>query len=158
SRDFAGPSVLLRTFTRADLVADATNRHFSSPAGLTVTLPGSLSSGRHLIGLRIVPDPVVGDANPSDDSGVHRGLDLEPLTVVTRASQGITDLSQIDANLRSATDRILFTPDQVDTFTFTVTNNLGSGRLTAEVVATSGTLLPRLSLLGPNGQLLIQSD
>src|SRR5439155_17835195 len=35
---------------------------------------------------------------------------------------------------------------------------LGSGRLTAEVAATGGTLVPRLTLSGPSGQVLIQSD
>src|SRR5262249_8919471 len=34
----------------------------------------------------------------------------------------------------------------------------GSGRLTAEVTATGGTLVPRLTLSGPDGQVLIQSD
>src|SRR5262249_13445778 len=71
---------------------------------------------------------------------------------------GVTDLSQFDPNLRTGVDGTLQTPDQRDPFSFTVTSELGSGRLTAEVAATGGTLVPRLTLLGPGGQVLIESD
>ena len=36
---FDSSSQVLATFTRAELVADATGRDFSSPAGFSVTLP-----------------------------------------------------------------------------------------------------------------------
>src|SRR5262249_17404769 len=52
----------------------------------------------------------------------------------------------------------LLTPDKSDSFSFTVASTPGSGRLTAEVAATGGTLVPRLTLSGPSGQVLIQSD
>ena len=44
-------------------------------------------------------DPAVPEAGLYDKSGVHRGSDWEPLTVVTRAGAGATDLSQVDAGL-----------------------------------------------------------
>ena len=43
-------------------------------------------------------------------------------------------------------------------YTFAVSSTPGDGELRAEVAATSGTLLPRLTLSGPTGQVLIQSD
>ena len=44
------------------------------------------------------------------------------------------------------------------TWSFAVSNTLGNGELKAEVAASSGTLPPRLTLSGPTGQMLIQSD
>src|SRR5262249_25050813 len=55
-------------------------------------------------------------------------------------------------------DGVIQTSDPCVTYPFTVTSDLGSGRLTAEVAATGGTLVPRLTLKGPAGQVLIQSD
>ena len=154
---FDSSSQVLATFTRADLVADATGRDFSSPAGFSVTLPAGRPSGPAYLGLRIVADPAVPEAGLYDKSGVHRGSDWEPLTVVTRVPAGVTDLSQVDAGLFTETDGTLG-PGQVSTWSFTVSSTLGNGELKAEVAATSGTLQPRLTLSGPTGQLLIQSD
>ena len=69
----------------------------------------------------------------------------------------MTDLSQVDAGLFTEITGTLG-PDQVSTWSFAVSNTLGNGELKAEVAATSGTLLPRLTLSGPTGQMLIQSD
>ena len=93
---FDSSSQVLATFTRAELVTDATGRDFSSPAGFSVTLPAGQPSGPAYIGLRIVADPAVPEAGLYDKSGVHRGSDWEPLTVVTAAPAGATDLSQVD--------------------------------------------------------------
>ena len=82
---FDSSSQVLATFTRAELVTDATGRDFSSPAGFSVTLPAGQPSGPAYLGLRIVADPAVPEAGLYDKSGVHRGSDWEPLTVVTRA-------------------------------------------------------------------------
>src|SRR4051794_13544116 len=53
--------------------------------------------------------------------------------------------------------------DQVDTYPFTVDDSLGSGRLTATAIGGGPGLpgpgaVPRLTLLGPDGAVLIQSD
>jgi hypothetical protein len=152
-----GTSVqVLATFQRSQLVTDATGRDFSSPAGFKVTVPAGETSGPMDIGLRIFPDPLVPEAGQYDKSGVHRGVDWEPLTVVTRSPVGTTDLSQVDANLRTETMGTAG-PTQVGTYSFAVGGSLGTGELTVEVAA-GGTLVPRLTLLGGTGQLLIQSD
>ena len=50
-------------------------------------------------------------------------------------------------------------PDQaVSTWSFAVSSTQGDGELKAEVATTTGTLEPRLTLSGPTGQMLIQSD
>ena len=122
-----------------------------------MTLPAGQPSGPAYLGLRIVADPAVPEAGLYDKSGVHRGSDWEPLTVVTRVPAGATDLSQVDAGLFTEITGTLG-PGQVSTWSFTVSNTLGNGELKAEVAATSGTLPPRLTLSGPTGQMLIQSD
>jgi hypothetical protein len=155
---FDSSSQVLTTLSRADLTADVTGQRFSSPAGFQVTLPGNLLSGPCFVGLRLLPDPLVPDAGSSDKSGVHRGADFERLTVVTQVPLGVTDLSQVDTSLRTGTEGKLVTPDQTDVLSFTVTSALGNGRLTAEVAPIGGGRIPRLTLLGPKGQLLIQSD
>ena len=154
---FDSSSQVLATFTRGELVTDATGRDFSSPAGFSVTVPAGQPSGPAFLGLRIVADPMVPEAGLYDKSGVHRGSDWEPLTVVTRVAAGVTDLSQVDAGLFTEIAGSLG-PDQVSTWSFAVSNTLGSGELKAEVAATGGTLLPRLTLSGSTGQMLIQSD
>ena len=65
-----------RRYTRAELVADATGRDFSSPAGFSVTVPAGWASGPAYLGLRIVADPAVPEAGLYDKSGVHRGVGL----------------------------------------------------------------------------------
>jgi hypothetical protein len=75
---FGSSSQVLSTFTRAQLVAGATGRDFSSPSGISVTLPAGYPSGPAFLGLRILADPMVPEAGLYDKSGVHRGSDWEP--------------------------------------------------------------------------------
>src|SRR5208282_3939573 len=77
--------------------------------------------------------------------------------VVTRAASGASDLSQVDGGLFTEVTGALG-PGQVSTWSFTVSDALGTGELKAELATESGTLLPRLTLAGPTGQTLIQSD
>ena len=154
---FPGSSLVLATLTRSQLVTDATGRDFSSFAGLNVVLPAGRTSGPAYLGLRILADPNVPEAGLYNKSGVHRGSDWEPLTVVTRSSSGATDLSDIDSDLYTEINGTLGS-GQETAWTFTVGGSLGNGELKAEVAATPGTPLPRLTLSGPTGALLIQSD
>ena len=102
-------------------------------------------------------DPNVPEAGLYDKSGVHRGSDWEPLTVVTRDTTGATDLSEVDPGLYTEVTGLL-SPGQVGTLSFTVSGALGNGELKAEVATTSGSLQPRLTLSASTGELLIQSD
>lgn len=136
-----------------------------SPGGFTVTLPdlatatgaGLPSSGPVYLGLRIDPAGAVPELNPHDQSGVHRGEDWEALTILTPVPTGVTDLSKADPSLDTQAEGTLLTPGQADTYTFTVTQTQGSGRLTAVVTPTAGTLTPLLTLAGPDGTVLVQS-
>jgi len=157
SNIFPSTSLVLATFTRAELITDATSRDFSSPAGFSVTLPAGQPSGPAYFGLRIVADPTVPEAGLYDKSGVHRGSDWEPLTVVTGAGAGATDLSDVDGGLYTEITGSLG-PGQVNTWSFAVSSTLGNGELKAEVAATHSPLEPRVTLLGSTGQVLIQSD
>jgi len=157
SNIFPGTSLVLATLARGELVTDATGRDFSSPAGFSVTLPAGQPSGPAYFGLRIVADPNVPEAGLYDKSGVHRGSDWEPLTVVTRAGAGATDLSNVDGGLYTEITGSLGS-GQVNTWSFAVSSTLGNGELKAEVAATSGTLEPRVTLSAATGQVLIQSD
>jgi hypothetical protein len=58
----------------------------------------------------------------------------------------------------SVTNGSIVAADEVDTFSFTISEALGGGSLTTQLVSTSGTLIPRLTLSGAADQLLIQSD
>ena len=153
------------TFDRTALVPDTTGRAFSSPASFAVTIPPGQPSGPLFVGLRIVPDPMVGDASTSDKFAVHRGEDWDRLTVVIPAPAGATDLSAVDPFLNTQATGTLAGPGQVDSYTFTITDPftiptpnpaLGDGRFTA-VVTPTGPVAPRLTLIGADG-LLIQSD
>jgi hypothetical protein len=154
---FDNSAQVLATLDRSDLVPDSTGRSFLSPARFSVTIPGGLASGVMDLGLRIIPDPTVHETGSYDKSGVHRGVDWEPLTIVTANPGGVTNLSSVDANLNTEDTKTLG-PTQVIVYSFTVSNGQGDGEVTAEVAATSGTLTPRLTLAGPTGQVLIQSD
>jgi hypothetical protein len=153
---FDSSAQVLATLQRNDLVANANGRGFTSPAGFHVTVPAGQALGSMFLGLRIVPDAAVPEAGQYDKSGVHRGEDWEPLTIVTRSRVGATDLSQVDAGLRTETTGTAGA-NHVGAYSFTVSSALDNGELTVEVAA-SGTLLPRLTLSGPTGQVLIQSD
>ena len=109
------------------------------------------------MGLQIDPAGAVPELNPHDQSGVHRGEDWETLTVLTPVRAGVTNLSQADPSLDTQADGTLLTPGQADTYTFTVTQTQGSGRLTAAVTPTADTLTPLLTLAGPDGTVLVQS-
>ncbi len=154
---FDSSSHVLATFTRSELIAGATGLAFSSPPGFSVTVPSGQPSGPAYIGLRIVADPAVPEAGLYDKSGVHRGSDWEPLTVVTHVSVGATDLSQVDPGLDTETLSTLGV-GQVDAWSFTVSSSMGDGELKVEIATTRGTLLPRLTLSGASGQVLVQSD
>ncbi len=132
---------------------NATGRTFASPAHFSVQIPSSRAAGPAVLGLRILPGGP--DAGVLDKGGVHRGSDFEPLTIVTLASPGATDLSAVDASLRTAVTGSLSSAAEVDTYSFSV---VGNGILTAAVTATNIALRPRLTLAGPSGEMLIQSD
>ena len=154
---FGSSSQVLATFTRAQLVASASGRAFSSPAGFSITLPAGLTSGQDYLGTRIIPDPSVPEAGLYDKSGVHRGEDWENLTVVTRATAGTTDLSTVDAGLLTEETGTAGGNDQEGLYTLTVTSGMGDGELTADVTG-SGGLVPRLTISAATGEALIQSD
>ncbi len=154
---FDSSSLVLATVSRASLVAGPTGRDFSSPAGFTVTMPLGPSSGPAYLGLRIVTDPAVPEAGLYDKSGVHRGSDWEPIGITNRVPAGATSLSQVDTGLFTEAAGSLV-PGQVSAWSFVVTAAQGTGELKAEASAGLGTLRPRLTLSGPTGQTLIQSD
>jgi hypothetical protein len=154
---FDNSSLVLATLPRSSLTANANGRSFSSPAGLIVTLPAGLAPGQEYLGLRIKADPSVPEAGLYDKSGVHRGSDWEALTVVTTASPYATNLSQVNAGLFAESTGGLG-PGQVRAWSFVVTDSQSVGDFTAEIVTGAGTLLPRLALSGPTGQILTQSD
>ena len=147
---------VLATFTRSQLVTDSTGRDFSSPAGFSVNVPAGQVPGSAFVGVRIIPDPTVPESGGDDKSGVDRGTDWEPLTVVARVPAGTTDLSKVDPGLRTEASGTL-APHQVVAWSFTVSNSLGNGQFKAEVAA-AGSLPPRLTLIGATGQVLVQSD
>ena len=155
---FDSSSQVLATLSRDQLVVDATGRSFSSPAGFHVTVPAGWPSGPADLGLRIVADLAVPEAGIYDKSGVHRGLDWEFLTVVTANQAGATNLSAVDAGLFTESAGTLTAASPVSAYSLTVSSTLGNGELKAEVSTTSGDLLPRLTLSGATGQVLIQSD
>jgi hypothetical protein len=84
-------------------------------------------------------------------------LRLESLENRTLLSASPLELAvnPVPANV---TDGTLLSTDEVDTYSFTVSGALGSGSLTTNVIGTTGDLIPRLTLSGPQGELLIQSD
>src|SRR5262249_27786043 len=125
----------------------------------SATAAGLPVSGPVYMGMRIDPAGAVAELNSYEQSGVHRGEDWESLTLVTpvaasgrnhsRASAGVLDdpYSRVTGGL---------TAGHNDWYQLTVP---ATGRLTAEVTAISGSaLVPLLTLAGPNGQVLIQSD
>ena len=102
-------------------------------------------------------DPAVPEAGLNDKSGVHRGADWEFLTVVTANPGRSADLSAVTPGCtprpRHAHDR-----QPALRLHFHGVERLGIGEIKAEASATSGNLLPRLTLSGATGQLLVQSD
>jgi hypothetical protein len=155
-------SVVLKTISLPGLAA---GQAFSS-GDVMVTLADAATaqeaalpaSGPVYLGLRIDPAHHVPESDPFDQSGVHRGEDWEKLTVVTPVPGGVTDLSQADPALNTRASGALLSSSRIATYSFTVTKGMGSGEITATVLPTGGTLVPRLTLSASNGQALIQSD
>jgi hypothetical protein len=127
---FDGSSVVLATLQRSDLVAGANGRDFAAPAGFSVTVPAGAAAGPAALGLRIVPDPRVPDAGLDDKSGVHRGVDWEPLTVVTAAPAGTANLSDVDPSLRTESVGTLNSGLSAITYSVTVGAARGAGQVT----------------------------
>jgi hypothetical protein len=155
---FDSSARVLATLTRAELVAGPTDRNFAAPAGFRLTLPVDLPIGPAVLGVRILADPAVPEADVFDKSGVHRGSDWAPLAVVAAGAAGATDLSASNGELFTETVGTVGDATPVLARSFTVTTAQGVGEFRAEVSTTSGTLLPRLTLSGPTGEVLIQSD
>jgi hypothetical protein len=160
---FGPSSQVLTTFALAGLGA---GREFT-PGVFAVTLPdlaaatgsGLPVSGPVYLGLRIDPAGVVRELNHHDQSGVHAGEDWQALTVVTPITASGNNLNpasaQALADLNSRVSGVL-AAGQTDWYQITVPAN---SRLTATVTASDGSsLLPRLTLTGSGGQVLIQSD
>src|SRR6516162_4037456 len=136
-----------------------------SPGVFAVTLPdlahattaGLPVSGPVYLGLRIDPSGAVPELNPHDQSGVHAGEDWQTLTVVIPITASGSNHSPASAEvLGDLNSRVngLLTAGQTDWYLVTVS---ASGLLTATVMAADGSgLLPRLTLAGPGGQVLVQ--
>ena len=161
---FHSASKLLELSDTISLAGLAPGRPFHSgplmvnlPDAATALALGFSTSGPLFLGIRITDDPAQ-DAGHHDKAGVHRGKDWEAVTIVTPATPDVSDLSAIDAKLNTRTSGTLSDPGQVNTFTFRVSAELGSGRLTAKVVASAGTLVPRLTLTGSDAANLVQSE
>ena len=122
-----------------------------------MTVPAGQPSGPAYIGLRIVADPAVPEAGLYDKSGVHRGSDWEPLTIVTPAPAGRPTCRRSmpvwTRKSRARWARARWAPGRSRSAAPWAT---GSSRPRSP--PPSGTLLPRLTLSGPTGQMLIQSD
>lgn len=58
----------------------------------------------------------------------------------------------------NVTNGSILTANEVDSFQFSISDAVGSGSLKVDLVTTSGNLIPRLTLSGAQGELLIQSD
>ncbi len=134
------------------------SRTIRLPALSVAQAAGFARSGPVFLGVRIIDDTLK-DFSLFDKTGVHRGEDWETLTVVTQGPAGVTDLSSVDPSLNARVSDTLASGGQTRVYTFTVTDSQGSGRLTAHVTPLAGsTVVPRLTLFGPDGQFLIQSD
>jgi hypothetical protein len=128
------------------------------PDQARATAAGLPVSGPVYLGLRIDPAGAVPELNHYDQSGVHRGADWERLTVVTpvTASGGNHTLAGADV-LTDPNSRVsgALTAGETEWYQLTVPAN---ARLTVRVTAATGTLAPLLTLAGPDGQVLVQSD
>lgn len=159
---FGPSSWLLTTFALTGL---GVGQEFNSGA-FTMSLPdpaqttafGLPASGPVYVGLRIDPSGVVPELNPHDQSGVHAGADWQTLTVVTPVAANGNNYTQASAQaLSDLNSRVngMLAPGQTDWYQLTVSSDM---QLTAAVTAATGDLLPRLTLAGSKGQVLIQSD
>jgi hypothetical protein len=160
---FGPSSQVLTTFALAGLGAGQS----FAPGVFAVTLPdlahataaGLPASGPVYLGLRIDPAGAVRELNRHDQSGVHAGEDWQALTVVTPITDSGGNHSPASAEaLGDLNSRVSGTlaAGQTDWYQVTVP---ADSRLTATVTAPGGSnLLPRLTLTGSGGQVLIQSD
>jgi hypothetical protein len=160
---FGPSSQPLTTFTAPGLGAGQEY----TPGYFTVQLPdltqaraaGLPVSGPVYLGLQIDPTGAVPELNPHDQSGVHAGEDWQALTVVTPVTDSGNNHSpasaQVLGDMNSRVSGVLGA-GQTDWYQLKVTANV---QLTARVTAPAGSsLVPRLTLAGPGGQVLIQSD
>src|SRR5258708_39214201 len=82
-------------------------------------------------------------------------LDASPLQPVVPLNMPglnqahVANLASVNIGLPDITNGTIHHPNQVDTYSFTISSAEGEGNLTAEVAATSGTVIPRLTLSGP---------
>ncbi len=121
-------------------------------------MPAGWASGQAVVGLRIVAAPNVPEAGLYDKSGVHRGSDWEPITIVTANSASVTDLSDVDPNINTESMATLTAPIPVSVYNFTVSSTLGDGQFEAEINAPSSNLTARLTLSNLTGATIVQSD
>ncbi len=160
--DLVGPARVLTTFSVSGLGAGQA----FSPGPFTVTLPdlatataaGLPVSGPVSLGLRIDPAGVVPELNPVAQVGVHRGEDWEALTVVTPVIASGNNHSRASADVLPGTNSRAsgrLAAGQTDWYQLTVPT---TGRLTAVAPLGGSSLVPRLTLAGPDGKVLIQSD
>jgi hypothetical protein len=131
----------------------------SLPDLAQATAAGLPVSGPVYVGLRIDPAGTVPELGPHDQVGVHAGEDWQALTVVTSFTFSGINHSPADAEvLGDPNSRVngMLVGSQTDWYQITVP---ASGQLTATVTIPAGSsLVPRLTLAGPGGQVLIQSD
>ncbi len=159
-----GPSaVVLTSFAVPALAA---GQEFASgpfpvllPDADTARAAGLPASGPVYLGLRIDPTKSVPESNLFDQGGVHRGVDWEALTIVTPQAASGTNHTPATADvLQDPNSQVSGTVggSQADWYQLTAAE---PGQLTTSVVADpGGTLRPRLTLYGPDGQVLTQSD
>jgi hypothetical protein len=155
---FDSSAHVLATLSRSQLTASYDGRDFTSPPGLTVTVPAGWASAQAVVGLRIVADPSVPEAGQFDKSGVHRGADWEPIAIVTSNSTGSSNLSNVDPTINTESAAALALSNPVSVYTFAVSSTVGDGQFEAEVNDTAGNLTARLTLSDPTGAVIVQSD
>ncbi|MBI5757533.1 MAG: VCBS repeat-containing protein [Planctomycetales bacterium] len=158
SERFDNSTLVYRTFTRADLNADATGRRFAAPADYTITVPAGQATGPLFVGLRISADPFSPESNAFDQAVARRGANFESLAVLTPVPPGVADLSVADASLNTGANGVLLSAVETNTYQLTVTESMGTGQLIASVATTSAAFVPRLTLARLDGVVLIQSD
>ena len=149
SNVFDSSSHVLATLHASAVGSRSDGPDFSSRAGFSVTVPAGYPAGTgdHRLADRRGSGGARG-RGIYDKSGVHRGSDWEPLTVVTRARDRRQRFVRRSMRVEYGNDRYTAASGQVSRFPFTVSGRMGSGEFKAEVEPTSGTLLPRLTLSG----------
>ena len=156
---FDSSAQVLATFTQVELVADATGRSFTSPAGFSVTVPAGWAVGAG------GPGPAHRGRPGSARSRLVRQerrpsrLGLGALTVVTASAAGATDLSGVGA--RFVHGNAGHTERCEPGFRLQLHGQQHPGQRRVEGGGErhrAATCVPRLTLSGATGQVLIQSD